>query len=78
MPGPGRYEIKSQFRRSPSADGTGQNEDEGDDELEETQEPAPFGSREKVFCIYSTHVCDQLQLFSSMLNTNVISASFLH
>ena len=49
MPGPGRYEIKSQFRRSPSADGTGQNEDEGDDELEETQEPAPFGSREKVF-----------------------------
>ena len=68
MPGPGRYEIKSQFRRSPSADGTGQNEDEGDDELEEAQEPAPFGSREKVY-ITTTAV------FLYVLNTNVIFLS---
>ena len=42
--------------------------DEGDDELEEMQEPAPFGSREKVY-ITTTAV------FLYVLNTNGISAS---
>ena len=47
VPGPGRYEIRSQFRTGPSVDGTGQNEDE----REEENEDAPFGSREKVSCL---------------------------
>ena len=46
VPGPGRYDIRSQFRTDPSADGTGQNEDEREEETED----APFGSREKVSC----------------------------
>ncbi|CAI7995002.1 Sperm-tail PG-rich repeat-containing protein 2, partial [Geodia barretti] len=45
VPGPGRYDIRSQFRTDPSADGTGQNEDEREEETED----APFGSREKRF-----------------------------
>ena len=47
VPGPGRYDIRSQFRTDPSADGTGQNEDEREEETED----APFGSREKVSCL---------------------------
>ena len=44
VPGPGRYDIRSQFRTDSLADGTGQNEDEREEETED----APFGSREKV------------------------------
>ena len=50
MPGPGKYEIQSQFKSGQSVDGAAQNDDDDDDdEDEDAQSRAPFGSRQQVW-----------------------------
>ena len=48
MPGPGKYEIRSQFKRGQSVDGA---EEEGEDEIKDPEDVVPFGSRQQV-CTY--------------------------
>ena len=45
MPGPGKYEIRSQFKRGQSVDGA---EEEGEDEVKDPEDVVPFGSRQQV------------------------------
>ena len=52
MPGPGQYDIKSQFRPGQSADGVDQNDDDEEEEYD-AQDKAPFGSRQQV----NTYAC---------------------
>ena len=55
MPGPGQYEIKSQFRPSQSVDGADQNDDDEEEEYD-AQDKAPFGSRQQVKIVGVLHV----------------------
>jgi hypothetical protein len=48
VPGPGQYEIKSQFRPSQSVDGADQNDYDEEEEYD-AQDKAPFGSRQQRF-----------------------------